>query len=133
MIKKIIPNIDTDNDLGRWIWLNLVPKSGQSKYVQGELLRIIEKLRYESQNNGNANWDKDFELLIDYLEDKILSEGDLPLKKVSQIKKDLKRLRDFKKAYIKDDLYDRVSEEIFRFCRNNPTLITHKRNPKLKR
>jgi len=42
------------------IWVNYVPKSGQSDTVEGELIRAIEKLRYEAQNNGNVNWDQGF-------------------------------------------------------------------------
>ncbi len=54
-------------DKGRFIWKNYVPKSGQSNYVQGELLRTIEKLRDEAQRNGNVNWDEGYEILSNYL------------------------------------------------------------------
>ncbi|MFS0907509.1 hypothetical protein AB3N02_31575 [Priestia aryabhattai] len=37
------------------IWVKYVPKSGQSGVVEGELIRAIEKLRCEAQDNGNAN------------------------------------------------------------------------------
>ncbi|TGL31646.1 hypothetical protein EHQ52_17110 [Leptospira koniambonensis] len=133
MSNKVIPDIASDDDLGKWIWQNLVPKSGQSESVQGELLRSIEKLRYEAQNNGNGNWDKGFELLIDYLEDKILGRPKSFFKSFSSIQKDLNRLRKFKNPYVDDDLYDRVSAEIFKFCRENPNLIVHEKNSKLKR
>ncbi len=43
-------------EIGRFIWSNYVPKSGQSETVQGELLRAIEKLRDEAHRNGNINW-----------------------------------------------------------------------------
>jgi len=51
------------------IWVKYVPKSGQSDTVEGELIRAIEKLRYEAQNNGNVNWDLGFEQFCDYLWD----------------------------------------------------------------
>ena len=41
-----------------YIWKNYVPEIGQANVLQGELLRELEKLRYEAQNNGNMNWDK---------------------------------------------------------------------------
>lgn len=41
----------------KYIWANYVPKSGQAQNLQGELLREIEKLRCEAQDNGNMNWD----------------------------------------------------------------------------
>lgn len=53
-------------EIGKFIWRNYVPKSGQSKTVQGELLRGNEKLRDESQRNGNINWDEGHEILARY-------------------------------------------------------------------
>ena len=35
----------------KFIWKNYVPKSGQSTVLQGELLRELEKLRLEAQDN----------------------------------------------------------------------------------
>ena len=55
----------TDNEVARWIWKTLIPKSGQAEFVQAEVLRVIEKLRWEAQNNGNINWDDRFEMMID--------------------------------------------------------------------
>jgi len=51
----------------KFIWKNYVPKSGQADTVQGELLRVIEKLRYEAQDNGNINWDDGFEMFCHYI------------------------------------------------------------------
>jgi hypothetical protein len=53
--------IDTsgdDHSVAIWIWRHMVPKSGQSGTVQGELLRAVEKLRWEAQSNGNINRDE---------------------------------------------------------------------------
>ena len=50
-----------------YIWKNYVPEIGQANVLQGELLRELEKLRYEAQNNGNMNWDKDFEYFCDFI------------------------------------------------------------------
>src|SRR5947208_3584268 len=44
----------SDHDIARWIWKTLVPKSGQAAFVQAEILRAIEKLRWEAQGNGKA-------------------------------------------------------------------------------
>jgi hypothetical protein len=61
-------NLDGDTRaVAGWIWRNLVPKSGQADTVQGELLRAVEKLSWEAQNNGNINWDDRFEMLIEFL------------------------------------------------------------------
>lgn len=45
----------------KYIWKTYVPERGQCSVLQGEVLREIEKLRYEAQNNGNVNWDEGFE------------------------------------------------------------------------
>ncbi len=94
------------------IWKNQVPKSGQSDTVEGELLRAVEKLRYESQNNGNGNWDKGFErfchFLWDNLSDKKVFDNDV----LSEIKKDITTLLNFEEPYLEDDLYDRITDHI---------------------
>jgi len=42
------------------IWQNFIPQIGQAECVQGELLREVEKLRYEACVNGNKNWNGQF-------------------------------------------------------------------------
>jgi hypothetical protein len=37
------------------IWKTKVPPSGQADTIEGELLRAVEKLRWEAQGNGNIN------------------------------------------------------------------------------
>lgn len=62
---------------GKYIWKNFVPKSGQAEFVQGELLRAIEKLRDEAQRNGNGNFnEKCHGILVSYLREK-LSDNEL--------------------------------------------------------
>jgi hypothetical protein len=58
---------DEYRELGRFIWQTYVPERGQAATVQGELLRANEKLRDESQRNGNVNWDEGHEILARYL------------------------------------------------------------------
>lgn len=49
------------------IWRNMVPKSGQVNNIQGEMLRMVIKLRNEVMNNENINLDD----IYNYLEDAI--------------------------------------------------------------
>ena len=129
----MIPEISSDQELGKWIWHNLVPKSGQADSVQGELLRANEKLRYECHNNGNGNWDKGFEILLDFLE-LVLCEKKGIFKDPSKIlRKDLNRLRDYDHPYLEDDLFDRIEQAILQFCRSNREIIPREHNPRLKR
>ena len=41
------------------LWEAYVPESGQAATLQGELLREIEALRTEAQENDNINFDED--------------------------------------------------------------------------
>ena len=44
-------------DEAKELWAKYVPQEGQADTQQGELLRAVEKLRHETMNNGNINWD----------------------------------------------------------------------------
>jgi hypothetical protein len=132
-----------DNDIARWIWKTLVPKSGQAAFVQAEILRAIEKLRWEAQGNGNVNWDGRFEMLVDYIEEKLASQPCFSAAAKAAIRDDLSRLRGFKPVnemtdvsdlitngpYTDDDLYDRLTEHLVVYCRNCPQLIPHVADP----
>ena len=128
----------TDNDIARWIWKTLVPKSGQAPFVQAEILRAIEKLRWEAQNNGNINWDDRFEMLIDFIQEKLGSQPCFSAAAKASIQNDLNRLRQFTPVneitdksqlengpYTDDDLYDRLTKYLIAYCRNHPQLIQH--------
>lgn len=52
-----------------------IPAEGPSTVLQGELLRAVEKLWFEGQDNGNINWDGDFEHFCDLLGDHLLRPG----------------------------------------------------------
>lgn len=126
----------SDDDIARWIWSNLVPKSGQSSFLQGELLRAIEKLRWEAQSNGNINWDACFQMFIDFLAQHFLSEPGFSKESKSDIAADLGRLTNFLPVdeleddgdegglpYVDDDLYDRLTSYVVAYCRLHPQLI----------
>jgi hypothetical protein len=128
-----IPLSDDTFDVAKWIWQHLVPKSGQCDSVQGELLRAIEKLRWEAQNNGNSNWDDGFESFIDLIEATLCSEPNLSEAAKVSIRSDLATLRDFETPTINDDPYDRLTEQVVSFCRLHPHLIARAIDPNLRR
>lgn len=103
----------------KFIWKNYVPKSGQADTVQGELLRAIEKLRYEAQDNGNINWDDRFEMFCDYIWSTLSSWGQFSVEILTEIQNDLDRIRDYANPYVKDDLYDRVTDYIMEWYLEN--------------
>lgn len=127
----------TDLQVASWIWRNLVPERGQAATVQGELLRAVEKLRWEAQENGNINWDEGFLMLLDFLQ-KHLSEH--------AVEADVKRLRGFLPVSeldddadsgslpcIEDALYNRLEAAVVAFARAHPQTLPHVRNPRLHR
>jgi hypothetical protein len=132
----------SDDDVARWIWKTLVPKSGQAAFVQPEILRAIEKLRWEAQTNGNINWNDRFEMLIDFIEEKLTSQPCFSNEALASVRNDLNRLRHFRPVaeltddsqiaelpYIDDDLYDRLTGHLITYCRNHPQLVQHVANP----
>ena len=139
-----IPCSGDDVEIASWIWKNLVPKSGQSLSVQGELLRAVEKLRYEAQSNGNINWDDNFEQLIDFLHENLIKRSALPDEMKLSILSDLSRLRSFLPVdkledhsqdhllpYIQDDLFDRLTSGVVGFSRLNTKIIRRGTDPEL--
>jgi hypothetical protein len=127
----------TDQQVASWIWRNLVPHRGQASTVQGELLRAVEKLRWEAQENGNINWDEGFLMLLDFLGKHLAGHG---------IEADLARLREFLPAAqldddadrgslpcVEDALYNRLEAAVVAFARAHPQLLPHARNPRLYR
>lgn len=43
--------------------------------MQGELLREIEKIRCEAQDNGNKNWDDDYSYFCDFISKKLSEQS----------------------------------------------------------
>lgn len=97
----------------KFIWQNFVPKSGQAEFVQGELLRAIEKLRDEAQKNGNGNFHKKCHgKLVSYLRQKLTDPKLFNSEQVKQIKLDLNLLSLERQPYLENDIYDRIGDRI---------------------
>jgi hypothetical protein len=128
-----IPLSADSSAIATWVWRNLVPKAGQCDTVQGELLRAVEKLRWEAQNNGNANWDDGFERLAAFLETTLCSEPRLDENAKAAVQDDLRIVRDFEQPHVEDDVYDRLTEHVVAFCRIHPRAIDRAADPGLHR
>jgi hypothetical protein len=128
-----VPLSDDNDEIARWVWHHLVPKSGQCDTMQGELLRSVEKLRWEAQNNGNINWDAGFEVIIKFLETTLCSEQGFTSEIKGSIQSDLALLRNYDYPYLEDDLFDRLTGHVAAFCRIHPLLIPRPKDPDLHR
>ena len=128
-----IPLSGDTREVARWIWRNAVPKSGQSSTIQGELLRAVEKLSWEAQNNGNINWDSGFVILLDFLESTLCDEPGVADDVKESLREDLGVLRNYEYPCTEEGLYDRLTEAVVAYCRLHPRLIPKPANPSLHR
>ena len=111
------------------IWSQYVPARGQAQVLQGELLRALEKLRWEAQNNGNINWDEDFVYLCSFIRDTLCS-----MDLFSQDdKQKIAAIMDYfqhhaEEAYTEDNLYDVIADYIAQLYIQHPEPIRHEIN-----
>lgn len=119
-------------DEAKFIWREFVPRSGQAETVQGELLRAVEKLRDEALRNGNGNWDNGFEILLCYLEQRLLDRSTYSAASIARTRSILGRLRNFKKPLLEDEPYDELGDRVVEFYRCHGSL-PHTPNPNLLR
>ncbi len=117
---------------GKYIWQNFVPKSGQAEFVQGELLRAIEKLRDEAHRNGNGNFHQDCHgKLIQYLRTHLSDQQLFSNETIRQINEDLHRLSVENPPYLEDDIFDRIDERIVDWYVHKGDRIKHIPDPNL--
>ena len=115
------------------MWKKFVPKNGQADTIHGELLRAIEKLRWEAQENGNKNWDSDFEYFVELFRKHLLSNDKFDDEIKQQITKDLNRIAEFKFPILDDDIYDRLLDRVVEWYEANPGENRLEKNPDLSR
>ena len=120
----------THFDEARRIWAEQVPASGQADTVQGELLRGVEKLRWEAQNNGNVNWSEQFENFADFIEETLVESARFDVAAVAEIRADIARLRNFDEPETNDNPYDRLSVRVVEWslAQGAPTPRAHDPN-----
>lgn len=114
---------------GKYIWQNFVPKSGQADFVQGELLRAVEKLRDEAHRNGNGNFHEACHgKLIQYLRVNLSDHSIFDKSTVDQINHDLNLLNIENEPYLEDDIFDRIGERVIDWYLIKGEGIKHERN-----
>jgi len=90
-VSPIIVTGETTKDRFAALWEALVPPSGGASTVQGEVIRVVGRLRHEILGNGGGNWDRDFSTMVRAFPDH-LSQG-IPLAERREAKDLAKRLR----------------------------------------
>ncbi len=137
----------------KYIWQNYVPKRGRARNLQGELLREIENIRCEAQDNGNINWDGDFSYFCDFITQSLNEQpffSQTEKDEISTIMKFLKEYGNYAKryndgaisdeevnpdklAYTKDNLYDIICDYIGELQAKHPEPIKYKIDKSIKR
>lgn len=141
------------SDECKYIWKNYVPKRGQANCLQGELLREIEKIRYEAQDNGNINWDEDYSYFCDFISKSLLEQNIFSEEEKQEIVAIMTHLKDCgfyakkvydgvisdeeadpnKIAYTEDNLYDIICDKIGRLQSEHPEPIPYNVNEDIRR
>ena len=137
----------------KYIWKNYVPERGQATCLQGELLREIEMIRYEAQDNGNVNWDDDYSYFCDFIA-RSLSEQPLfsgeEKAEIDAIMQHLKGCGQYavafasgdisendmdpnRLAYTADTLYDIINDKIGKLQKEHPEPISYEHSVEVSR
>lgn len=137
----------------KYIWKNYVPKSGQANNLQGELLREIEEIRCEAQDDGNINWDDDHSYFCDFISKKLLEQSifsSIEKEEITLIMSYIKECGMYaqkfysgiipenevdmdKIAYTNDNLYDIICDKIGQLQKENNEPIPYEKNNAIKR
>ncbi|WP_105011763.1 ankyrin repeat domain-containing protein [Salinibacter sp. 10B] len=115
--------VDLEADVYEWLWTHLVPDSGRADTVQGELRRAVGNLRDEAHRNGNANWSEIHEKQRAFLERHLCTADCLSRQQRREARAAVQRLADHEAPYLKDDLFDALTDCVVTYCRAHPELI----------
>lgn len=130
------------------IWQTLVPQSGQAESLQGELLREMEKIRYEACVNGNKNWDTQYAWACGNVYERLAASGLFDAERLSLLRVALDFLQahgEYAKAfnegdigredadasrlaYTGEDVYDFIEDYIAEFYIANQDLIPYQKH-----
>ena len=137
----------------KYIWKNYVPERGQASCLQGELLREIEMIRCEAQDNGNVNWDDDYSYFCDFI---VRSLSEQPMfsgeekAEIDAIMQHLKGCGQYavafasgdisendldpdRLAYTADNLYDIIDDKIGKLQREHPEPVPYEHSTEISR
>jgi hypothetical protein len=121
-----------DPELAYRMWNDLVPASGPASTLQGELLRSVERLRDEAQQNGNANYRKDHRRMAVFVRDTLVRSGIFDKGEVETIRNGTHLLMKASRPYTKNDVFDHLVDQVCVFYTRNPNPIPYKaRRPAL--
>ena len=78
------------------LWDLLVPSAGSAATVQGEVIRITGRIAYEMHVNGAANWDHDYQTMLETLTHHLTSGKGLRWREARELRRLSRTIRDGK-------------------------------------
>ena len=120
-------------DEAKTLWAEIVPKSGQAKTQQGEMLRASEKLRDSWFREGNGYWDKDYEHFVAYLREHLTAEESFSADQKRQVNEDLDTIADHESGEMAEEHFDRLTDLVVEWIHAHPEPVTHEEIPDLER
>ncbi|MBR5372476.1 MAG: hypothetical protein IK130_09710 [Oscillospiraceae bacterium] len=105
------------------LWREYIPDRGQCTCVQGEMLREIEKLRYEAFQNGNVNWCETFSWFCDNVYSILESGSMFDAQRLGLLRAALDFLKvcgETKRVHTQDDVYDYIEDGIAEYAKAIP-------------
>lgn len=98
------------------LWSLLVPNSGHAPTIQGEIIRIIGKVRHEIMDNGACNWCKDYKKLVQALPGYFAIGNVLPDNDYKEVEKLAKRVS----SNSEGEIFFRLAELAVKWVLFNP-------------
>jgi hypothetical protein len=121
-------------DEAKELWAKYVPQEGQADTKQGELIRAVEKLRHETMNNGNMNWDDGHRHFVEYLRTTLASDDCFTAEDKREIEADLDEVgEDGDGLPDGEGPYDRLADRVVEWNRAHPEPVPHEHIPDLDR
>ena len=125
-VQPVFPTQLQDPELAYQIWSNLVPATGPATTVQGELLRSVEQLRDEAQQNRNANYRKDHRRMAVFVRDTLVRSGIFDQGEIARIQNGTQLLMKARRPYTKNDVFDHLVDKVCVFYSRHPEPIPYK-------
>ena len=142
-----------ENDLNEGKWIGVGGKFEEKESPEECLLREIEEIRCEAQDDGNINWDDDHSYFCDFISKKLSEQSifsSIEKEEITLIMSYLKECGMYaqkfnsgiipenevdidKIAYTNDNLYDIIGDKIGHLQKENSKPIPYEKNNTIKR
>lgn len=91
------------------LWADQVPLFGQSETVEGELLRAVERIRWQAFNYAHAHWDAHYDHFANYLREHLCKD-------YANLETDIDAISTPDTPCYTERVYDRIVVHILKRC-----------------